>query len=246
MNYNVFFSPTGGTEKVVEYIGEKFNIGKKIDISFEISDFVMAKDDFCIVGVPSFGGRMPAVAAERLRRLKGSRTPALIVVAYGNREYEDTLKELKDVLEARGFVCVGASAIITQHSIAPEIGAGRPDREDYLLIDKFVDDVKARLKAEPCSVSVPGNSPYKELHSSPMHMQVAYSCTKCGICAKSCPVNAIPLENPQATDYEKCISCMRCIGICPLKARKGDEVKIGQITAKLKAICSPDKKPEFF
>ena len=31
---------------------------------------------FCIVGVPSFGGRVPGITTERLRKMKGDRTPA--------------------------------------------------------------------------------------------------------------------------------------------------------------------------
>ena len=42
-------------------------------------------------------------------------------------------------------------------------------------------------------------------------------CESCGICAKLCPVNAIPLDDPKETNSEKCISCMRCISICPKK-----------------------------
>lgn len=59
MNYNVF-SPTGATKEVVKYIGEKFNAEKDIDISSEISGCIMGKDDFCVVGAPSFGGRLPS------------------------------------------------------------------------------------------------------------------------------------------------------------------------------------------
>lgn len=187
-----------------------------------------------------------AVTAERLHRLKGSQTPVMIVVTYGGRAYEDTLKELKDILEAQGFVCIGAAAVITRHSIVPQIAAGRPNSEDYMQIDEFIDKVKVRLGEAHQSVEVPGNTPYKELHIVPMKIHAAEACIKCGLCSKNCPVNAISIESPQLTDYDKCISCMRCVGICPLKARTGDEVKIGQITAKLKAICLPDKKPEFF
>jgi uncharacterized protein (DUF362 family) len=40
-------------------------------------------------------------------------------------------------------------------------------------------------------------------------------CTKCGICAKKCPVNAITLKPFPVIDKKKCIRCFCCIEVCP-------------------------------
>ena len=118
-NYNVYFSPTGTTERVVKHMGESFGSMENIDLSRrDMKNHEMKQGDFCIVGVPSFGGRVPGIATERLRKMKGGRTPAFLLVTYGGRAYEDTLVEWKDVLEAQGFVCIGAAAIVAEHSIS--------------------------------------------------------------------------------------------------------------------------------
>ena len=45
-------------------------------------------------------------------------------------------------------------------------------------------------------------------------------CTKCGICFKSCPVEAIQWQKkePAFIDKEKCIKCMSCISNCQFDA----------------------------
>ena len=39
-------------------------------------------------------------------------------------------------------------------------------------------------------------------------------CTQCGVCEKSCPAGAIRLD-PSPVFSNKCISCWRCVNICP-------------------------------
>lgn len=247
MKYNIFFSPTGITEKVVKYIGKIFSSTENIDISNpDVSNYVMDMDDFCIIGVPSFGGRVPQIAVSRLQRIKGNRTPALLLVTYGGRAFEDTLKELKDVVENQNFICIGAVAMVTEHSIVSQIEAGRPNDADYEELDHFLTEVKRRLQSEVCSIEVPGNVPYKEYKVLSMEIQASENCSKCGLCARKCPVKAVPLDQPYLTDSATCISCMRCVTICPVAARKGNPAKVEMIYEKLRRVCQPDKKNEFF
>lgn len=39
---------------------------------------------------------MPGIALERMNKFKGNHAKAILVVSYGNRAFEDTLKELAD------------------------------------------------------------------------------------------------------------------------------------------------------
>jgi uncharacterized protein len=49
--------------------------------------------------------------------------------------------------------------------------------------------------------------------SKPIIME---GCTSCGICADACPKTAFQFSNKGSTiDYDKCIACNNCIGVCP-------------------------------
>lgn len=43
---------------------------------------------------------------------------------------------------------------------------------------------------------------------------VSQDCTRCGACARACPMGAIA-ENPAETHFRECIACLRCVRVCP-------------------------------
>ncbi len=119
--FHIYFSPTGGTKKAGEYLTQSWRKDvEEINLSDYGKDFSQIKfceEDVCYVSVPSFGGRVPTVATERITQMKGYGAKAVAVCVYGNRAYEDTLLELTDTLTARGFSCVAGTAAIAEHSI---------------------------------------------------------------------------------------------------------------------------------
>lgn len=59
-------------------------------------------------------------------------------------------------------------------------------------------------------------------------------------------VGAIARLNPSETDKETCISCMRCISVCPQKARGVNNIMLKAAAAKMKKTCSGRKENEIF
>ena len=105
-----------------------------------------SKEDLCIIGVPSFGGRVPAIALEKIKGLNGTKTNAILVVVYGSRAYEDTLIELEDTLVEKDFNCLAAIAAVAEHSIMHQFANGRPDQKDLTDLSSFVKKVKEKMK----------------------------------------------------------------------------------------------------
>ncbi len=72
----IIFSPTGGTEKVADIIGKHWSENPvKIDLSDGSADFgkcEITEQDMVVIAMPSFGGRAPAAAIERLEKIHGN------------------------------------------------------------------------------------------------------------------------------------------------------------------------------
>ena len=240
------FSPTGGTKKVADAIAAGFHTPVlEMDLTKADTSVTLGENDVLMAVLPVYAGRVPQISLERLSALKGSGQKAVAVVVYGNREYDDALRETKNALEANGFQVIAAAAFIAEHSIVRSIAAGRPDAEDEKLARQFAADVMAKLD-NPMSVTVPGNDPYVELKPSAFHPAADENCVQCGACAELCPVGAIPLENPSQTLGAVCINCMRCVEACPVRSRALPAPFVAGAARMLSEKAAGYKKPVIF
>ena len=250
--YQIVFSPTGGTKKVSGLFTDSFDATAiPIDLAdrnLDFSTFSFRQEDICIIAVPSYGGRVPDIAAIRLGRMKGGNARAILIAVYGNRAYDDTFTELQDILQNAGFSCIAAIAAIAEHSIMHQFAAGRPDAQDEKELAEFAETIRSKIEAEQLSphLNLPGNRPYREYHGVPIKPQAGKACIKCVLCAQKCPVGAISKEDPSKTDAKSCISCMRCIAVCPRQARNVSKALLAASSLKLKKACDGHKKNELF
>ncbi len=242
----IMFSPTGGTEKVAHIISRRWSgHTETIDLSDPKTDFTkckIEKEDMVLIAMPSFGGRAPAVAIQRLKQIGGNGASCTLVCVYGNRAYEDTLAEMEDAAKACGFRVVAAIAAVAEHSIISKYAAGRPDASDEAQLTDLAGRI---LQKDGVATSIPGNRPYKKAGGGGLVPKATGDCAKCGLCAKKCPVQAIDSKTLEA-DSKKCISCMRCVRQCPHDARKVSQAMVSVAALAIKKACSVRKENELF
>lgn len=249
--YEISFSPTGGTRKVADFLARELSGNLTcIDLTNRNEDFhkySLKPEDVAIVAVPSYSGRVPATAAERISKIQGHGARTIIVCVYGNRAYEDTLVELQDLVQQAGFSVVSAVAAIAEHSIAHRYAANRPDQDDYKQLGVFVQKISDKLeKNDSTTPVIPGNRPYRKAGSAGVVPKATKACVECGLCASKCPVGAIDKSNPTKVDRKVCISCMRCVAVCPHQARKVNGLLLAIVNMMLKKPCSVRKDCELY
>lgn len=248
--HQIVFSATGGTRRVCEMLvsgmGAESAVTELCVKADEVCLPVVGEDDLAIVAMPVFAGRVPAVAVERLRKVKANGARCVVAVVFGNRAYDDALVELQDVATEVGFRVVAAVAAVAEHSIIRKYGAGRPDADDEQELQGFGAEIMRKVLEGSCAVpQVPGNRPYKTPGAVP-HPKGRRGCNRCGACAAQCPVGAIPLDNPKAVDTSKCISCMKCVAVCPNGARRIGVVMNFLAMQALKKVCATRKPNELY
>ena len=250
---SIFFSPRGTTKKTArailghqEKVLERDLLGRPLT-----EEWTLPAGEPVLVSMPVYAGRIPGICREMLlAHLKGHGNPAIAVAVYGNRDYDDALVELQDLLEENGFCVIAGAAFVAQHSIFTKVAAGRPDEDDRRRMAEFGAMCRDKLSGfDPDAhtpIHIKGNRPYKKAKGVPFQPECNQNCMKCYACAKNCPTHSIPLETPWLTRTDTCISCGACIYLCPTQAR-GYRGPVFEVAAKgFEAMCAKRREPELF
>lgn len=246
----VYFSPTHTSAKVAKAIAKGFgNIDSEVfDATRKEVSLKAEKGSLTIVAVPVYGGHIAITARHRLEMLEGNGTPVIPVVVYGNRAYEEALKELAALLEEKGFIPVAGATFIGEHSYSTDekpIAKGRPDSNDLAYAENFGKAVSVKIdklsdvesgRVDVAKIRKPKQPFFKLLgfvfnvlrlrrSGKPMPVTPVTDeslCKHCGACVVACPVAAIEKGREEATNASRCIRCCACVKVCPHKARTFD------------------------
>ena len=174
----VYFSGTGTTERTVRSVAGE--LARMLSVPCRSIDFTrpqarqkelsFCERDLVVFGTPVYAGRVPNVLLPYLReKVRGGGALAVPVVLFGNRNYDDALIELRDLLQADGFGCIAAGAFVGEHSFSRTLGAGRPDDRDMAGHPAFAREICGKLAGqagtENTPVAVRGETPIRPYYT---------------------------------------------------------------------------------
>jgi ferredoxin len=240
--WGVYFTGTLTTKLVVQAIA----LGAAAALEAKLADYDFSlpaarehfppfgDGDLVILGTPTYAGRVPNLLLKSLGGLKGPGALGVPVVLFGNRAYDDSLIELRDILQDAGMATIGAGAFVGEHSFSTLLGRGRPNTDDIDFIETFAERLAhkvARLKKPPpAPISVPGvPKPYggyyqpQDRRGNPIDLRkvkpiTGWACVDCKLCVDICPMAAIDPDKVSNVPGV-CIKCCACVKRCPRKAK---------------------------
>lgn len=251
----IYFSPTHTSRTtalaVAEGMAELGAEAQDIDLTRpearEGFALELGEGDVAVVGYPVYAGRVPRVLAEALAGVRGNGAAAVPVAVYGNRDFDDALVEMADLLAAAGFAVPAAGAFVGEHSFTRLVGTDRPDAADVEAAVAFGAAVARKLAAGDASEPrLRGNRPYTAYQADlPFTPVTTDACTDCGVCARVCPMSAIdPADVRRVAD--SCISCCACVKACPEAAKTFGGTPVDGMAHMLQENCSARREPETF
>ena len=242
--YAMYWSATGTTKKVVRTIAE--TLAQCAGMTYETLDFTppvarqsapcFEEQDVVIFGTPVYAGRVPNVLVKYLQTVQGGGAYAVPVVLFGNRNFDDALMELRNLLEADGFHTIAGAAFVGEHAFSKTLGAGRPDAQDLEQAREFAGAIWKMMQEGTyhTPAQVAGSDPVHPYYTPrdrsgnsinilkvkpKTHEEL---CDGCGVCVRVCPMGSIDPQNPSLVPGI-CIKCCACVKKCPTEAKYYDD-----------------------
>lgn len=232
----LYFSPTGGTRRIVSTITKNIDLKEQPEI-----DLTIQKDrdrfrgevagDVLVIASPVYAGTIPYPFLESLNRLEGNDKWAVPVGVYGNRSAESIIEEMAKILRKRGFKILAAATFISKHSFAVRDhpwGIGRPDEKDLAKAAEFGRKVTEKAKSNPSEISLSENliahgwgfaTPLKE-DQIVGEMPEGYH--------KRVIDRTKWLWMIDSSERDACTDCGSCVDSCPTHAIESETLKISE------------------
>ena len=257
-----YYSSTGNTKLACQYI-EKNLKNIEFDLFDIIKDGIPDLSAYAVVGFAAFAdfGAPSYLVQDFIGKLSAQKMKAGVVINTYGFIGGKTLRVLNKWVAEKGFDVIAGYSLHTPESYPPMIVGGRgyekaPNEKEMAKFNEFISNLdkqfldlaankpvkKSKIKIGLLNSLIPPFARTKARDDMGEKFVDVALCTKCGICEKGCPYNAILLNPTPVFDMTKCYGCWRCFNKCPQKAiytKKGSSrFRVGNLKLHLSPVPS--------
>lgn len=231
-----YFTGTGNSLRIATAIEEKvLGRGGHVEV-FDIAKTnpgqIGSLEDILLVIYPVYAWGIPHIVASFIENLPQGNNNEVWIVATNGGDHGNGLYMAKNRLEQRGYKVMGGMGIrmpnnyVVSGSIENKQEAQRIIGEGIKRAEECVENI---ILGEPTDIGIPNifkNLFYKIAYGGfnlsrrwmGTKFRIDDKCTKCGYCAKICPVDNIKMGERGPLWEGKCEQCFRCINYCPARS----------------------------
>lgn len=229
----LYFSGTGNTKFVAEYIADKTD-----DKCFCLNDILKSGKSYrfssqkpFVVAAPIYAWRFPLVIEEFLKRAKFRGNPKIYFVATMGSQTGNCQRYLEEISQRKKMEFMGFCGVEMPDNYV--VAGKMPDSDECeKYIEKAVpvlDDICERILLDvkiqktdktpfPSLLSGGVNFLFNKLLVNSKGFHADDGCISCGKCEQICPVNNIKINSGKPEFEDKCVNCYACIHRCPQQA----------------------------
>ena len=232
----IYFSGTGNSKYIVDYLGNKLkenNHNVKI-YNIEQNPIIPIDTDLLVIGGPIYAGNVPEKLIRWvLRNVPESSANSIVYSTSAGLINANGVDSLAKKLSKKGYNILAKETYLMPRNFY----FGKYPKNTKDEVDKMLEDVNRQLdelvdkicldtlsSKEFENKGVLGKDLLAETFSVMSRFMgksfsVDDNCIKCGICVKNCPENNINFDKDKNIRFSnKCMLCCRCIHNCPKNA----------------------------
>lgn len=239
----IYFSGTGNSRYIAERIAGKLqdhllNINNKIK---ENDTQPVKVNQQLIVVTPTYAWRIPRIVRDWIIETEFKDVRQVWFVMDCGGEIGNAAKYNRQLCDKKGFVYMGTAQILMPENYIALFGTPKPEQARQIVsrAEPVIDEIIKEIAAGH-AFAVPRNNLYDRMMSGPVNglfypvfvkakaFCVSEKCISCGKCVNVCPLNNITLKNGKPVWGGKCTHCMACISYCPAEAIEYGKHSLGK------------------
>lgn len=242
-NLIYYFSATGNSLTVAKDLAGALGDTRLIAIPKAVKDESIQQAEVAGLVYPVYMFGLPLIVADFIKKVKINPKAYIFGVATFGGLPGRCHSLARELLKKRGLELASGFSVRMPGNYTPLYGA-IPQEKQKEMFDREkprIEQIALRVKARQRGIfeekpSVLNWLLYKLLYQGgsgqiPLagrNFRATEACTKCGLCAKVCPVDNIELSDGRPRWLNHCQQCMACLQWCPVEAIQYKKSTLGR------------------